>query len=84
MGSSVSAQAVPAVYASRILTCISTTESSLAIWMNVALAPLFVAVQLSMIQDTNTAYIHQLVWRVINEMAAVGVIFAAISTLMLS
>lgn len=74
-------EAVPAVYASRILTCISTTESSLAIWMNVALAPLFVAVQLSMIQDTNTAYIHQLVWRVINEMAAVGVIFAAISTL---
>ena len=52
--------------------------------MNVALAPLFVAVQLSMIQDTDTSYVYRLVWRVINEMAAVGVIFAAISTMMLS
>ena len=71
------------MYTSRILTCISSTESSLAISMNVVLAPIFVAVQFGMDGWSSSPDIVRLVWMIINEMVVVGIIFMSISTMRL-
>ena len=111
-------QASPAVYTSRILTCISSTEtgrqdfsfvsmwttnpcgihlykrlgetyftatakeSSLAIAMNVALAPLFIALQFHM-DMASSQTLFALMFMTINEMSTVGIMVMSIATLTL-
>jgi len=71
---------LPAIYASRILTGISATETSLAISINVVLAPVFVLVQFQM-EEPSEASLQQLMFMITNELTSVGIMAMSILSL---